>query len=153
MKKMTAKVTSKALLRSPWLEVIVMCAVVLLSFLALMLITKGAETPPGGLSLSNISLLVFGFFLLSFAIAIIAVMAGIGGGVLFTPIMLAFTPVNSLIVRATGLIVAMFSGLISSLVASRWSGPRSTARTVSPAGWAYHGRTTRSRRERSWTTV
>jgi uncharacterized membrane protein YfcA len=58
--------------------------------------------------------LVFGFFLLSFAIAVIAVMAGIGGGVLFTPIMLAFTPVNSLIVRATGLIVAMFSGLISS---------------------------------------
>ena len=91
-----------------------MCAVVLLSFVALMLITKGAETPPGGLALSSISLLVFGFFLLSFAIAIIAVMAGIGGGVLFTPIMLAFTPVNSLIVRATGLIVAMFSGLISS---------------------------------------
>jgi uncharacterized membrane protein YfcA len=108
------KITKKALLRSPWLEVMVMCAVVLLSFLALMLITKGAETPQGGLSLSNISLLVFGFFLLSFAIAIIAVMAGIGGGVLFTPIMLAFTPVNSLIVRATGLIVAMFSGLISS---------------------------------------
>jgi uncharacterized membrane protein YfcA len=91
-----------------------MCAVVLQSFVALMLITKGAETPPDGLSLSSISLLVFGFFLLSFAIAVIAVMAGIGGGVLFTPIMLAFTPVNSLIVRATGLIVAMFSGLISS---------------------------------------
>ncbi|MBT8368242.1 MAG: sulfite exporter TauE/SafE family protein, partial [Deltaproteobacteria bacterium] len=42
-----------------------------------------------------------------------AVIGGIGGGVLFTPFMLAFTPVDSLIVRATGLIVAMFSGLVS----------------------------------------
>lgn len=108
------KTTKKIALRSPWLEVLVICGVVLLSFVALMLITKGAETPPGGMSLNSISLLVFGFFLLSFAIAIIAVIAGIGGGVLFTPIMLAFTPVDSLIVRGTGLIVAMFSGLISS---------------------------------------
>jgi uncharacterized membrane protein YfcA len=56
---------------------------------------------------------IFGFFLLSFAIALVAVIGGIGGGVLFTPFMLAFTPVDSLIVRATGLIVAMFSGLVS----------------------------------------
>jgi hypothetical protein len=56
---------------------------------------------------------LFGFFFLSFAIALVAVIGGIGGGVLFTPFMLAFTPVNSLIVRATGLIVAMFSGLVS----------------------------------------
>jgi uncharacterized membrane protein YfcA len=56
---------------------------------------------------------IFGFFFLSFAIALVAVIGGIGGGVLFTPFMLAFTPVDSLIVRATGLIVAMFSGLVS----------------------------------------
>ncbi len=103
----------KRLLKSPWLELIVMCGVVILSYIALTLISIGAETPPGGMSLNNISLLTFGFFLLSFAIATIAVLAGIGGGVLFTPLMLAFTPVNSLIVRGTGLIVAMFSGLIS----------------------------------------
>jgi uncharacterized membrane protein YfcA len=66
------------------------------------------------MSLNNLALLTFGFFLLSFAIGIIAVIAGIGGGVLFTPLMLAFTPVDSLIIRGTGLIVAMFSGLISS---------------------------------------
>jgi len=105
--------TSK-LLKSPWLELIVMCAVVILSYVALTLISRGAETPPGGMSLNSISLLTFGFFLLSFAIAVIAVMAGIGGGVIFTPLMLAFTPVDSLIVRGTGLIVAMFSGLVSS---------------------------------------
>ena len=103
----------KKLVKSPWLELIVMCLVVVLSYVALMLISRGAETPPGGMSLNNISLLTFGFFLLSFAIATIAVMAGIGGGVLFTPLMLAFTPVDSLIVRGTGLIVAMFSGLVS----------------------------------------
>jgi len=84
-----------------------------LSFAALTLISIGAETPPGGMSLNSITLLTFGFFLLSFAIACIAVMAGIGGGVLFSPLMLAFTPVNSLIIRGTGLIVAMFSGLVS----------------------------------------
>ena len=103
----------KRLLKSPWLELIVMCAVVILSYIALMLISIGAKTPPGGISLSNISLLTFGFFLLSFAIATIAVLAGIGGGVIFSPLMLAFTPVDSLIVRGTGLIVAMFSGLVS----------------------------------------
>jgi len=101
------------LLKSLWLELIVMCGVVILSYVALMLISIGAGTPPGGMSQSNISLLTFGFFLLSFAIAVIAVMAGIGGGVLFSPFMLAFTPVDSLIGRGTGLIVAMFSGLVS----------------------------------------
>ena len=101
------------LLKSPWLELITMCGVVILSYIALVLISRGAETPPGGMSLNNIALLTFGFFLLSFAIGTIAVMAGIGGGVLFTPLMLAFTPVDSLIIRGTGLIVAMFSGLIS----------------------------------------
>ena len=64
------------LLKSPWLELIVMCGVVILSYIALMLISIGAETPPGGMSLNNISLLTFGFFLLSFAIAAIAVLAG-----------------------------------------------------------------------------
>jgi uncharacterized membrane protein YfcA len=58
-------------------------------------------------------LILFGFFLLSVAIAMISVIAGIGGGVIFTPIMLAFTGVDSVVVRGTGLIVAMFSGLIS----------------------------------------
>ena len=101
------------LLKSPWLELSLMSGVVILSFVALTLITKGAETPPGGISPNSISLLTFGFFILSFAIACIAVVAGIGGGVIFTPLMLAFTPVDSLIVRGTGLIVAMFSGLIS----------------------------------------
>jgi uncharacterized protein len=36
------------------------------------------------------------------------------GGVIFTPIMLGFTSIDSLVIRATGLVVAMFGGLISS---------------------------------------
>ena len=103
----------KRLLKSPWLELGVMAIVVILSYIGLVLISRGAAIPPGGMALTSITVLLFGFFLLSFGIAIIAVLAGIGGGVIFTPIMLAFTPVDSLIVRATGLIVAMFSGLIS----------------------------------------
>jgi uncharacterized membrane protein YfcA len=101
-------------LKSPWLEVIVMVAVLIFSFSGIAMIGWGLETPEGGMSGKAIFGWLLGFFLLSFAIALVAVIGGIGGGVLFTPFMLAFTSVDSLIVRATGLIVAMFSGLISS---------------------------------------
>lgn len=99
--------------KSPWLEVNVMLLVLILSYVALALITGNAQTEPGAMSGGAIWGWLFGFFFLSFAIAMVAVIGGIGGGVLFTPFMLAFTPVDSLIVRATGLIVAMFSGLVS----------------------------------------
>ncbi|OIN96816.1 MAG: hypothetical protein AUJ48_00895, partial [Deltaproteobacteria bacterium CG1_02_45_11] len=79
----------------------------------LALISWGTETPSGGMPGPAMWGWLFGFFLLSFVIALVAVIGGIGGGVLFTPFMLAFTSVDSLIVRATGLIVAMFSGLVS----------------------------------------
>jgi len=100
-------------LKSPWLEIIVMVAILVLSYIGLALISWGAEPPPGGMSGGAIWGWLLGFFLLSFGIALVAVIGGIGGGVLFTPFMLAFTSVDSLIVRATGLIVAMFSGLVS----------------------------------------
>jgi uncharacterized membrane protein YfcA len=100
-------------LKSPWLEINIMSLILVISYIAMGLIAKSIETPEGGMSASVILAWVIGFFLLSFAIALVAVMAGIGGGLIFTPIMLAFTPVDTLVVRATGLIVAMFSGLIS----------------------------------------
>ncbi len=53
-------------------------------------------------------------FVLSTLIAIVAVLGGVGGGVIFTPIMLGFTSMDTLLVRSTGLVVAMFSGLVSS---------------------------------------
>ena len=93
------------LFKSPWLEVNVMLAVLIISYIALALITGSADTQPGAMSGGAIWGWLFGFFFLSFAIALVAVIGGIGGGVLFTPFMLAFTPVDSLIVRATGLIL------------------------------------------------
>ena len=62
--------------------------------------------------LSSIDLIVLSF-LCSILIAVIAVIAGVGGGVIFTPILLAFTSIDTLIIRSTGLVVAMFSGLVS----------------------------------------
>lgn len=58
--------------------------------------------------------IVCGSFMVSLLIAIVSVIGGVGGAVIFTPIMLGFTNVDTLVVRATGLIVAMFSGLVSS---------------------------------------
>lgn len=100
-------------MKSPYLEIMVMIAVIAIAYLGMGMISSGLEVPEGGMPGITIFWILLGSFLLSFGIAIIAVMGGIGGGVLFTPIMLAFTSVDSLIVRATGLIVAMFSGLIS----------------------------------------
>ncbi|NOZ53244.1 MAG: sulfite exporter TauE/SafE family protein [Gammaproteobacteria bacterium] len=58
--------------------------------------------------------IVIGSFVLSTIIAIVAVLGGVGGGVIFTPVMLGFTSIDTLLVRSTGLVVAMFSGLVSS---------------------------------------
>ena len=55
------------------------------------------------LSASSIWLIIVGSFLISTAIATLAVIGGIGGGVIFTPIMLGFTSLDSLVIRATGL--------------------------------------------------
>jgi len=65
------------------------------------------------LSAWSIWWIIVGSFLISTAIATLAVIGGIGGGVIFTPIMLGFTSLDSLVIRATGLVVAMFSGLVS----------------------------------------
>lgn len=101
------------LFKSPVLEIVVMTALILIGYIAMGLISSGIDTPDDGMSATGIMWILLGFFLLSYVIALIAVIAGIGGGVIFTPIMLAFTEVNSVVVRATGLIVAMFSGLVS----------------------------------------
>ena len=61
---------------------------------------------------SSVDIIVISF-LISVLIAIVAVIAGVGGGVIFTPLLLAFTSFDTLLIRSTGLVVAMFSGLIS----------------------------------------
>ncbi len=103
----------KAALRSPWLEIHILTVLIVLGYGAMALIGAATTVPEDAMPGLVIWGWVFGFFLISFIIAVVAVLSGIGGGVLFTPFMLAFTPVDSLIVRGTGLILAMFSGLIS----------------------------------------
>lgn len=66
------------------------------------------------LSSQTIWLIVFGSFIVSTAIAILAPIVGVGGGVIFTPLMMGFTDIDPTIISATGLVVAMFSGLVSS---------------------------------------
>ncbi|MCL1884382.1 MAG: sulfite exporter TauE/SafE family protein [Defluviitaleaceae bacterium] len=101
-------------LKSPWLEGIIMLLAVLIGFLCLTVLAHLADyTVAGEMATGNIVLIIFTFFVLSVIIAMIGVIAGIGGGVIFTPIMLAFTSVNSLVVRATGIIVSMFSSPVS----------------------------------------
>ena len=61
---------------------------------------------------SGIDIIVISF-VVSVILAILGVIAGVGGGVIFTPLLLAFTSFDTLLIRSTGLVVAMFSGLIS----------------------------------------
>jgi len=53
------------------------------------------------------------FLLVTIVIGIIAVLGGVGGGVVFTPLMMGFTPFDSYIIRATGLFVAMAGALVA----------------------------------------
>jgi len=99
----------------PLIETLILGGAILLSYTGLILIAIVSENIEieGSITHGTIVLALFGFFIISFAIGILSIIAGIGGGIIFTPIMLAFTGVDSLIVRGTGLIVVMFSGLMS----------------------------------------
>ena len=94
----------------PELTVLIILALIGYAIMGIFSHVTGTEV----LSAASLWGIVFGSFVLSTAIAIVAVIAGIGGGVLFTPVVMAFTSMDTLIVRSTGLVVAMFSGLISS---------------------------------------
>ena len=59
--------------------------------------------------------IAFFFIVLAICIVIgvVAVLGGVGGGVIFTPLFMGFTPIDSMVVRATGLFVAMCGSLIA----------------------------------------
>ena len=92
-------------------ELALLSIFIVIAYIAMGIFSKieGTEV----LSSTSIWLVLVGSFLLSTAIAVFAVIAGIGGGVVYTPLMLGFTSIDSLVIRSTGLVVAMFSGLIS----------------------------------------
>ena len=99
----------RILTRIPELTVLIAFIIIGYAVMGIFSQVEGSEI----LSPSSIWLIVVGSFIMSTAIAVIAVIAGVGGGVIFTPIMLAFTSIDTLIVRSIGLVVAMFSGLVS----------------------------------------
>lgn len=93
-------------------ELSILIILVIFSYVIMGLFSQVQSTEV--LSSSFILGIIIASFLISTFVAIVAVVAGVGGGVIFTPIMLGFTSIDTLIIRATGLVVAMFSGLISS---------------------------------------
>ncbi len=101
------------MLKSPWLELNILLVAAVLSYLIIAVAAAVVPTPEGGMPGGHLFGWLFGFFAASTLIAILATIGGIGGGVLFTPLVMAFTPVDSVIARGTGLIVAMFSGLMA----------------------------------------
>lgn len=96
--------------RIPELTLLIVLTIV--TYIAMGLLSQVSDTSV--LSGTGAWALIIGSFLMSLVIAIVAVIGGVGGGVLYTPVMLGFTAVDSLLVRTTGLVVAMFSGLVSS---------------------------------------
>ncbi len=96
-------------LRIPELSLLV--SLTLISFIVIAIFADIADTKE--LDGNLVVLIMFGSFLLSVLIAVIAVLTGVGGGVIFTPVILGFTSIDTLIVRAMGLVVAMFSGLVA----------------------------------------
>ncbi len=66
-------------------------------------------------SVMNINPLVlfFGLLVICTIIGVIAALGGVGGGVVFTPLMMGFTPIDSYIIRATGLLAALTGSLVA----------------------------------------
>lgn len=108
------KIAFKNWYKLPWLETFTLCITAIAVYFGWLLISLAIETPPDvHRSAFYISTWVTGLFLISFGIGFLATLAGIGGGVLWSPIAMAFTPMDSVVIRASGLIVAMFNGLVA----------------------------------------
>jgi uncharacterized membrane protein YfcA len=101
-------------LRSPS---VILFAVLLV--LALLLVSSGrvhaAETFSEAEQTAGLSPITFAliFLVVCTVIGVIAVLGGVGGGVVFTPLMMGFTPFDSYIIRATGLFIAMCGSLVA----------------------------------------
>ncbi len=99
----------------PWLEITTLSTLCVIAYIGWVLISPLFEPSslPQAMSPTKVAGWISGFFFISFAIGFIGTLCGIGGGVMWSPLCLAFTPLNSVVVRAQGLIVAMFNGLVA----------------------------------------
>jgi hypothetical protein len=84
---------------------------------ALVAVAASVGTLHAAQGLEPVGISPFLFFVLLLigctAIGIFAVLAGVGGGVIFTPVFMGFTPIDSYIIRSTGLFVAMAGALVA----------------------------------------
>ncbi len=92
-------------------ELIILISVIIAAYIIMAVFSNISDTDV--LSANSIFWILLGSFLISTLIAVLAPIVGVGGGVIFTPIMMGFTSIDTMIIRATGLVVAMFSGLVS----------------------------------------
>ena len=92
------------------------CLILLVMFILLLAWTAAVQTDENTTDTGpGISPVMFFFILLVLCtvIGIFAVLAGVGGGVIFTPLLMGFTNIDSLIIRTTGLFIAMAGALIA----------------------------------------
>jgi len=101
--------------KARWFKLLAVIILVMMLFSFSTGIAYAAEQAGSEPATMGMSPIVFFFVFLgiSIVIGIIAVLGGVGGGVIFTPLMMGFTPIDSFIIRATGLFVAMCGSLVA----------------------------------------
>ncbi len=98
----------------PWLELFALCVASVVVYIGWLLISVSIKAPPdAAVSTFYVSAWISGLFFASLGIGFIGTLGGIGGGVIWSPVAMAFTPMNSVIIRASGLVVAMFNALVA----------------------------------------
>jgi len=98
----------------PWIETFITCLTALCVYIGWLFISWTVKAPPEAThSAYYVSAWISGFFFISLGIGFLGTLCGIGGGVLWSPIAMAFTPMNSVVIRACGLIIAMFNALVA----------------------------------------
>lgn len=85
----------------------------LLTLLGISHATEASLTITAPKLLQNPLFFAVTFFILTTIMGIVAVLAGIGGGVVYTPIMMGFTSIDSFVIRATGLVIAMAGAVVA----------------------------------------
>jgi uncharacterized membrane protein YfcA len=108
------KVAFKNWYKFPWIELFVVLGAAAVAYIGFWLISLGMSAPPGaertpGYLYSWIS----GLFFISLGIGFLGTLTGIGGGVIWSPLCMAFTPMDSLVIRSSGLIIAMYNALVA----------------------------------------
>lgn len=98
--------------RSPRIWAVALLVVMMLMLSADVVSAADETVVGGGTSLSPIAFFLI-FLVISIVIGIVAVLGGVGGGVVFTPLMMGFTPIDSFIIRGTGLFVALCGSLVA----------------------------------------